>query len=249
MRYLFTLAVLAFALLPTITLAGEDEGIRFGMRIGSSEIGVDNMPLYIRDVPVHKDDLPGTPGIITKTKYYTPINVSVIYPLGKSYLGDLTLETRLNWMVIPAARLNFLGEYYYQGSPGQPVGNAMTFCGLEEHGIIPNIKGVNELNLFLNVTPEIALSYPLGDSDTEGNWQLELTASYFRLQAFNGWDRYECLEYKDIYPMADCVPITLGVKKNNWSFGIKQVIVFTNDRGKAAGVNSRPALVMTWYNR
>lgn len=211
-----------------------------GWRYSTPDIEVDNMPLEIRNVPIHPNDTyvsPSNAGPIEETKYDTKGTLSVLWRL-KKQIADYGLKAGLglHWIIYPTPGLydNELRNYTNAvGTQRRGYGAALTFVGIEKRGIIPDISDDTWDDVFLNIAPELFIETPFNSSA----WIYGASVGYFKLQAVNGWDRHDSLEENDHFTLAHVLPFSLSIQSDNIRIGISYpYIVKKTSKGKQADV-------------
>ena len=208
---------------------------------------VGNMPLEIRDVPNHPDDTyvsETTQGPVERTEYHT--DDSWILSYTRRAVGEhAAWGFRLNWRLSPVfadtERRNYTNEV---GTDERGVGAALTFVGITAWGPIPDFyHGYKVAALPLNIIPEV-----LAELRPVKQLPLHLGTSigYYRFQAVNGWDRWNMLESRKHYTLAECFPasgyLTLALHMDEQTdfeleFGVIDVFLGSTALGKEAEAN------------
>lgn len=239
-RFIILIIVLLFVFLNPIK-AEEKFWTKKKLELSYSNIriNVKSMPLEIRNAPIHPDDTYVTlsnAGPITQEEYFKSSTWMLGISMKKEIKNKFLLGFKINWIIYPNRWLydNALRNYTNAvGTEQRGTGSASTFVGIEERGIIP----------FLNLTPEILFETPLGF----GNQILLGTSlSYFKLQAINGWDRYNELEVNKRFTLSHFVPITFYLSfKDIITVGAKYINSTKTNIGKQANIKSNNIAVFT----
>lgn len=201
-----------------------------------ADIKVTNMPLAIRDVPIHSDDSWGKPGPISKISYPIKTIASFDAPIITCRTKKMKLALRGQWFLFPHHSLYDNALRNYTNAPGTETrgyGAALTFCGVETRGIIPTIGQAGFFDLFVNVSPEILASFPVSE-----DFSINTSISYFKIQAVTGWDRYDNLEVKDTYNLANCYPIGISANYKGLAVGLKFLNMQRTELGNQAGIET-----------
>jgi hypothetical protein len=199
--------------------AGDDKARDFNFDFYYTYLGctVNNMPLEIRDVPVHSDDSwsDAGQGPIDQLKYNCNHSVvfSFMYANEFGAIGGkqdrFNFGIGLDWMAFPWLGVGAdKAERNYMGNPGSTYrgyGTALTYVGLTQDGIIPQSSSPF-LNIFLNWTPRVKLEVAPFSGSLENLW-LGTSVSYYTFDAQTGWDRYDTLEERKSYTLAYEFPI------------------------------------------
>jgi len=204
------------------------------------DIEVKNMPLNVRNVPIHKDDgyaLRSNGGAVQRIHYDT----AGTFALGYSWYKDhkrLRFNIGVKWIFYPLYCLYDNELRNYTNAPGtEKRGSdaALTFVGIQKRGIIPDIES-DYVDPILNFTPEAGVELMLSEN---GNSSVGLNLSYFEIQAVNGWDRYNSLEINKTYDLGYYMPVSVYVHYKWITAGIVYpVALATTNIGKEAGVET-----------
>lgn len=212
LRHLMAMVVAATVglLLPIVSMAGffDYHGPKF--TYSGPDIEVKDMPLKVRDVPIHKDDsyaLESNAGPVEKTQYDT----IGTFLLGWSWYKErqqLRFNVSFDWIIYPTYWLYDNELRNYTNAPGTETrgyGAALTFVGIQKRGIIPDIES-EFVYMILNIVPEIGVDLMLSEKGDSG---FGFNLSYFRIQAVNGWDRYNSLEINKTYDLGHFMPVSV----------------------------------------
>ena len=233
--------VIVFSLNKT-ALADEKKKSTLRVGIGYTNIGykVDNMSIEIRDVPIHPDDdyVPReNAGPIEETKYTASSMWTFNLSYKKNFYERLRLGAGLKWIIYPTRKLydNKLRNYTNAvGTEKRGTGTALTFLGLEARGVIP-ATDVEILDIFLNIIPELLAEYAL---DKDKNFFIGTSLTYFKMQAVNGWDRFDDLEVDKRHTLTHVIPISLYLSwKDILLIGGKYNVSFNTEQGKDSDAN------------
>lgn len=214
------------------------------LTIDLTPLGVSNMPFSVRNVPNHPKDTyvsASTAGPISQLKYSTYVMAGVNYTAVKWQAGKGVLNLKAKWMFYPIpSQLGGAAERNYTnavGSSQRGTGAALTFACLQTRGIIPGTKNVL-LDLVTNFTPEVEWVHPISKK-----LDLIMNASYFSLQAVNGWDRNDLFDIWHYQTLAHCFPLGVGVQfGRHTKLGVKYIPMILTDSGRSAGVKGNFAI-------
>lgn len=170
---------------------------------------VDNMPFIVRNVPIHPDDAymgTATTGPILRTSYefvkpqfYWGIGV---YKNFHSYRFAVRLSCVFSLeSQDSSASMQERNYMDYPGTQTKGSGQALTYCRLEEGGIISAGSG-------LSIAPEVSIERRIS------NVSIGVSVKSLAIDAINGWDRYAALQQNKSYRLAYCFPITPFVRIN-----------------------------------
>ena len=211
------------------------DSISYGLEFSYSRIGikVKDMPLKIRDVPIHSDDsyaLRSNAGPIEQREYSASTMLELGFLVKKNITHWLDFGVKLKWILYPYHGFydNALRNYTNAvGTETRGYGAALTFVGLEMRGMVSSF------------TPEIMLETPLNKDLILG-----ASLSYYELQAINGWDRYNRLEVKDRYTLTRYYPVSVYLYINNiLTIGVQFPNAQNTEIGEEANVESKNTIV------
>lgn len=213
---------------------------------------VTHMALDIRDIPIHPQDdtIPREhAGVIKKTEYSSATWFSLDFMLMKQ-LDKIDLGLGFSWILYPFYVFydNELRNYTNAvGTEKRGDDEALTFVGIGTRGVIPHGDKLGAFNLLWNVTPQFTLEIPIKSR----NAALGLSVSYHRLEAVNGWDRYNKLQVQHRYNMADIYPVSIYTKLYNFRLGMRYNCVQKTIRGQNSGVkigvlNYTVSFIQSW---
>ena len=220
--------------------------IAFGSDIGISlsyatpDIKIRNMPLEVRNVPIHPDDTyvsQKKAGPIEE-KEYSSIGTIMFGPWIKKDIGKSRAGLRLNWIIYPGIEIADKELRNYTNAVGtehRGHGAALTFVGIEKRGIFFTKTPV--VDVLLNVTPEVF--FEVNISNKKDNLQLGASVSYARLVADTGWDRFNSLETRELFTLAHIIPVSTYIKYNNYEFGVQVPIIFETSLGEKAKIETK----------
>ncbi len=157
-------------------------------------------PFYFRNIPIHEDDGyvprynagPIDPKFL-KTSGIFLLGVGAYFYLSQNYLFEMKCSfiTLLNDDIVER---NYTNEV---GTENRDEGAALTYCLLQQG------------DMFL---PEMSIERIVKNNLLS----IGLSASYFTIRTSNGWDRWGCLEKKENYLLARCLPVSLYLKVYLW---------------------------------
>lgn len=227
-------AILQFCFLTIFTYAADDVHLLskgYGFDLVYTYLGstVENMPLEIRDVPVHEDDS-GYEGPINKSEYTLNHSFAISIMYSRVYGTGESDPLRFNWGLgfdwLIGMGDNF-EERNYMNSPGtddRGYGAALTYVKVGQGGIVPPLGSIFS-DIFLNWSPRVKLEVAPFGGALKNLW-FGSSVSYYRIYAQNGWDRYDSLEVRDSYDLAHVIPVRVYAKLLNMSSdGINQGIM------------------------
>lgn len=231
-------AVLTCLLFPQ---AGQAQEGKFDVSLAFGNPVVNNLPLEIRNVPIHPDDS-GVPGPVARTRYTMPVIASA----GVRLIRRSNFTGRLRWFFYPNHGLGGdIARRNYTNAPGteqRGEGAALTFVGLEVGGIFPAVDGLGAASVLLNVSPEAQWAFPLSRN---ASTRLISTASYYRIEAVSGWDRFNGLDVRDRYTLAHCLPVTVGIDTGRFAIGVQYPLISKTGQGKNADIKTQIAFLTT----
>jgi hypothetical protein len=215
-----------------LSSAGENG---FGLTYNNIKCEIKDMPEEIRNVPIHEDDgyaNPANAGPIEKRYYELDGFFSLDWFYRKDIGDKLWLDFGINWLLCPLRSVGLRNYTNAVGTSQRGYGAALTFAALQMRGPLPP-TGEYIVDFLFNWTPQVAIGTPL---DKEKNFKIGISASYYRLCAVNGWDRYDRYETKDYYTLAHIVPITLALNIHNMvTLGVSYNLNYPSSQGSDAG--------------
>jgi len=225
-------------------------------------IHVNNMPLAIRDVPVHPDDswASGGQGPIDQKDYNSNHRVDLSLMWAKEFALDeksppcFNVAVGMDWIIFPfvaaqKAERNYMND---PGSGNRGEGAALTYVGLRQVGVIPSL-GNPFTDVFLNWTPTAKLEFCPFNQSLKNFW-LGVSVSYYTVNAQTGWDRNDGLDPSKDYVLMKLIPIriygtifleddTKGTARGGFTFGIQLQPGSKTDLGQQADMSvAQPAL-------
>jgi hypothetical protein len=157
-------------------------------------------------VPRHGDDRPGNINPVTQKDYNMNHSVSMSFTFGREYT-NFNWAIGFEWMIFPWVNLTKAEQNYYgpPGSEERGVGQALTYVGLRQAGVIPTTSEPI-LDIFLNLTPKAKVEFAPFGGPLKDVW-IGASVSYYTISAQTGWDRYDSLESNKDYALAHVFPI------------------------------------------
>lgn len=215
---------------------------QFGAKITvtTPDLKVNNMPLEVRDVPIHPDDkyaLRSNAGPIKQKQYST--NGTLMFEMfwRNSLTEKVNFGLNINVMAYPNHTFydNALRNYTNAvGTETRGYGAALTFVGIEKRS-----SKIDYLGLFV---PELSLEFLSTSKRSLGG----ISVGYYQFDATNGWDRYDSLEVRKRYILAHIYPIGIYYKKGSHQTGIKLPVVNTTKLGDTADIEASPSVFYSW---
>jgi len=220
---------------------------------------IDNMPLEIRDVPVHPDDswAEDNRGPIKETKFNAShaISVPIMYEREYGTGSKDPLRIRygygLEWTIDVGATFEERNYTTRVGSDRRGDGAALTYVSMRQGGMIPSFDN-GWSDIFLNWTPRVKFEVaPFGG--TLKNLWFGTSASYFSIAAQNGYDRYDKIDVRKNYTVLHVVPVrayaTLFSSDDDmrigFTLGAQFQPAFETDMGRKAEASIEPVTIFT----
>ncbi len=194
------------------------EGWNLDLTYAYLGVHVQNMPVSIRDVPIHPDDLAdfeGNGGPILETGYRMNNSVALGVMYAWQYGNDdlrLNLGFGFDWLALANVGLiNSVAERNYSTDVGSfhhdDEDARLTYLGLRQVGVIPTTKNY-WADIFLNWTPRAKIEIAPFHGPLEHLW-LGASVSYYVVNAQTGWDREDNLQPRREYTFAHVIPVRL----------------------------------------
>jgi len=238
-----------------VQMRAADSHVEFGTVYTYLGYRINDMPLSVRNVPVHPDDsgYQSNQGPIERRQFDADHSVSI----GLSYLLEWEGRLRyrvgfgLNWFLYPHELVYDNAERNYSSAVGtsqRGEGAALTFVGLEQRGVVPPFDAIGDY--FLNWTPEVRFEV----APREGrfrNFFVGASLSYFNVRAVNGWDRFDRLELRDSKVLSHHIPLRMYLGWNpgkgpfKWLIGAQIQPAIKTSLGKEANIDAPPVTVFT----
>jgi hypothetical protein len=225
-------------------------------------VHVNNMPLAIRDVPVHPSDVwaSGGQGPVEQTDYNSNHRVDLALMWAKEFgLDDksppcFNIGLGMDWIIFPWVNAQ-KAERNYMNDPGSGTrgeGSALTYVGLRQAGVIPSF-GNTLTDVLLNWTPTAKFEVCPFNQSLKDLW-FGISVSYYTVDAQTGWDRNDSLDPRKDYVLMKVIPIRIystyffdedvkGGTRSGFTFGIQLQPGAKTDLGQQADMSvAQPAL-------
>jgi hypothetical protein len=200
----------------------------FTATFDTTKVTVDNMPLEIRNVPIHQNDALGTPGPVTQVRYTQ--SCSFMLDACRTWESErYWFGVGVGWILFPFAP--DMEERNYTtavGTDQRGNGAALTFVRITRRGIFAGSSD-GFLDLFTNLTPSATAGIHLTH-----DWAIGANVNYQRLIACNGWDRYDKYEVNKRYSLLTLMPISIYLRRSGFSIGYTTAISTESRLGKEA---------------
>ena len=225
-------------------------------------IHINDMPLAIRNVPVHPDDswASGRQGPIEQKDYNSNHRVDLSLMWAKEFALDekslpwINIAVGMDWIIFPWVNAQ-KAERNYMNDPGsgtRGTGAALTYVGVRQVGVIPSF-GNAFTDAILNWTPTAKIEICPFNQSLKNFW-VGASVSYYTVNAQTGWDRDNGLDPQKDYVLMKVIPIriygtvfldddTKGTSRSGFTFGVQLQPGSKTDLGRQADMSvANPAL-------
>jgi hypothetical protein len=209
---------------------------------------VTKMPLRVRNVPIHPDDS-GSPGPIRQLHYTADLSMNFgvgYFWASESKRFHYEFGGRLNWLFTPGSSTALRNYTTAPGTSRRGSGAALTVLSLEQRGVIPGFD--HAADHILNLSPELVFEIS-PTSERFERFSLGASVSYFRMEAVQGYDRFDAIENRRYFSLSHHIPVGLYLNYHIkgpaiFTMGAKFLPSFETSTGKSAGID---APTVTWF--